>query len=466
MVQIFSQYVSRKTLLLSLVELLLIVVAVICGAKLRFWNEPAEFDSYFRFPTFPLQLITLIAAMELSFYYSNLYGHRTFRHRQEEFLSLAQSLGTASVCLGVLYWLVPSLLMGRGVFFLSLAIIAALIMLSRLVLDRAWRLAVPTENILILGTQEIALRVVRAMRERSDLNINLVGFVNPSQERGAGELAGLPVIGGANRLEQIVAENRVSRIVVAMEERRGGLPTRELVSLRVSGIQIEDAHSIMSSLSGRVWLETVRPSWFVFHDGFHRSKTTMVLKRLMDVLFSAVLLTIVSPIMLLVALIVRLESKGPVIYRQGRVGYRGKVFEVLKFRSMRTDAESAGAQWAKADDPRVTRVGGVLRKYRLDELPQLWNVLRGEMSFVGPRPERPYFVEQLREQISYYDERHSVRPGVTGWAQVQYQYSDCVEGSRRKLEYDLFYLKNMSMFFDFAIVFQTVQIIFTGSGSR
>jgi len=224
---------------------------------------------------------------------------------------------------------------------------------------------------------------------------------------------------------------------------------------------------MISSLSGRVWLETVKPSWFVFSDGFQRSKTILILKRAIDLASGLLGLVVCLPVMILVALAIRLDSKGSVIYRQRRVGLGGRCFEVLKFRSMRMDAEvGTGACWAIKGDPRVTRIGRFLRKYRLDELPQFMNVIRGEMSLVGPRPERPNFVEELRRQISYYDERHSVRPGITGWAQVQYRYGSSLEDAVRKLEYDLFYLKNMSIFFDCAIILKTIRIVFTGSGAN
>jgi exopolysaccharide biosynthesis polyprenyl glycosylphosphotransferase len=223
----------------------------------------------------------------------------------------------------------------------------------------------------------------------------------------------------------------------------------------------------MSALTGRIWLGTVKPSWFVFSDGFSRSQFQLFLKRTGDLVFGILGLLISLPVMIVTALLIRLESKGPVLYRQTRVGLYGRTFDVLKFRSMRTDAEAGGvAKWATKDDPRVTRVGKYIRKFRLDEFPQFINVIRGDMSFVGPRPERPVFVEQLRKEIAYYDERHSVRPGVTGWAQVRYPYGSSVEDSFHKLEYDLFYLKNMSFTFDCAIVFQTLRTVVSGEGAR
>jgi sugar transferase (PEP-CTERM system associated) len=302
------------------------------------------------------------------------------------------------------------------------------------------------------------------LERRVDLNFRIAGFVT-SDLTQRNELLRHPVLGDKGDLPAIVRDQRISKIIVALDDLRGALPTRDLVQLRVQGIEIEDAHSALASLTGRVWLRTVRPSWFVFSKGFQRSKTTMLLKRIIDLAFGLFGIVLFSPIIALIAIAIRLDSKGPALYRQARVGVTGKVFNLLKFRSMRLDAEDAsGAVWSQHDDPRITRLGRFLRKYRLDELPQFLNVLRGEMSFVGPRPERPCFVDQLREKIPFYDERHSVRPGITGWAQVEYKYGASIEDAFHKLEYDLFYLKHLSIVFDIAIVFRTVRVVLFGFG--
>jgi sugar transferase (PEP-CTERM system associated) len=315
----------------------------------------------------------------------------------------------------------------------------------------------------------MALNVARELTARDDLNVSLVGFIEAKAgDAGPGKtLFGHQVIGAADDLERLAPEYRIARIIVAMEDRRGRMPVRELVRLRVQGVRVEDVHTTMSSLTGRVWLERIHPSWFVFSEGFRRSRLNLAVKRALDLSLGILGLVISLPIMALVALAVKLDSKGPAIFRQQRVGLGGRTFKVLKFRSMRVDAEQInGAQWAAEDDPRATRVGRHIRKFRLDELPQFLNVIRGEMSFVGPRPERPVFVDQLRKDISYYDERHSVRPGITGWAQVQYPYGSTVKDAYRKLEYDLFYLKNMSIFFDCVVVLKTIRIVLTGRGGR
>jgi sugar transferase (PEP-CTERM system associated) len=386
----------------------------------------------------------------------------------ERVLRIEQSLGAASLLLGLLYYLFPGLLLGRGVFIIGMILVAIFLVLSRNFFDKAWHLTAPMQRVVILGTGQLALELTREMTRRGDLDMKLEGFVTGAVcEAEAGKIFGFPVLGAATEMERIAKEHGISRIIVALEDRRGVLPTRELVTLRVQGVRVDDASSALSALTGRVSLRALKPSWFVFSDGFHRSKWNDLVKRVLDLAFGVIGFVVSIPIMILVAVAVRLDSRGPVIYRQSRVGRMGKCFEVLKFRSMKVDAEKEnGAQWASENDPRTTRIGRFLRKYRLDELPQFVNVIRGEMSFVGPRPERPCFVEELRKTIPYYDERHSVRPGLTGWAQVQYAYGSSIEDAFNKLEYDLFYLKNMSLTFDVAIIFGTVRIVTGGRGGR
>ena len=466
MIQIFSQYFAIKTLLLAVLETLVVAIAVVCGAKLRFWNDPVEFEAYVQLPDFGLLLIPVVGVFQVTFHYTELYDFRAIRSRMEDTLRLCQSVGTASLILGMLYLLFPPLLIGRGVFAISLALIPLFMLANRFIIERAWGFALPPQRIVILGARELGIIASKELRRREDLNVKVLGFISGDQSAHATEIAEVPVLGDITSLEQVVRDHRISRIIVALEDRRGNLPIRDLVKLRVAGIRVEDVHSTMAALTGRVWLETLRPSWFVFSEGFRRSRSTLLIKRTIDVLISGAFLILTSPLLAMIAVAIRLESRGPAIYRQTRVGLSGKVFNVLKFRSMAVDAEAKhGAQWASVNDARVTRLGRCLRRYRIDELPQVINVLRGEMSFVGPRPERPVFVDSLRQQISYYDERHSVRPGISGWAQVSYPYGASVQDALRKLEYDLFYLKNLSIFFDCAIILRTVRIVLMGKGS-
>jgi sugar transferase (PEP-CTERM system associated) len=467
MIRVFNQYISPKSIVLLLLEGGLITLALLCGIWIRFWNSSSDFTAYIGLPNFTTQALFFVITLQICFYYCDLYTLSAIRGRHEQMIAVGQSVGAGCLLLGVLYFVFPALLLSRGVFFISVMLVPAFVTVSRIALDRIWLAAAPKENVLIIGDGALAMVVATELDKRHDLNVQLAGFVDLQNTSSEGRRArGVPVMNATEGLQGIVDGHCISRIVVALEDRRNVLPSRELVRLRVQGIRVEEAHSTISALTGRVWLETVKPSWFVFSDGFHRSALALIAKRAIDLACGLAGLVFASPLMLLVAILVRLESAGPILYRQTRVGLRGKCFQVLKFRSMRLDAETAGAQWAVQNDPRVTRIGGFLRTYRLDELPQFINVIRGEMSLVGPRPERPEFVESLRQHISYYDERHSVRPGVTGWAQVQYNYGSTVEDASRKLEYDLFYLKNLSPFFDCAIILDTVRIVLTGRGAK
>jgi sugar transferase (PEP-CTERM system associated) len=467
MIRVFNQYVSPKSIVLLLLEGGLIALALFCGVWIRFWNNSSDFAAYVELPNFAGQVVIFVLTLQICFYYCDMYTLSALRRRHDQMIAVGQSVGAGCLLLGGVYFIFPSLLLSRGVFFISVMLVPAFITVSRILLDRLWVAAGPQERVLIIGDGPLAKVVAVELGKRYDLNVHLAGFVsmNPNGN-GDGASHGVPVWHGAAKLESIAEKHGISRIVVALEDRRNVLPSRELVRLRVQGIRVEEAHSTISALTGRVWLETVKPSWFVFSDGFHRSTLTSIAKRAIDLASGIAGVIITSPVMLLVAILVKLDSPGPVFYRQTRVGLRGKCFKVIKFRSMRQDAEVKGAQWAVTNDPRVTRLGRFLRKYRIDEVPQFFNVIRGEMSLVGPRPERPEFVDSLRQHISYYDERHSVRPGVTGWAQVQYDYGSTVEDAIRKLEYDLFYLKNLSPFFDCAIILDTVRIVLSGRGAK
>ena len=467
MFRMFSQYVSVKSLLLMITEACLIVLCLTCAVRLRFWNNAAEASAYLTFPDFAIQIAIVVVVCLVCFYCNDLYDLSRDGGAVDRVLRIEQSLGTASLLLGSLYFLFPGLLLSRGVFLIGMLLVAGFVVLGRRALDKAWQLTASMQRVAVLGTGPLAQEIARQITSRGDLSMALAGFIDASGDGGADRVFGCPVLGGAYDLESIAQQHRISRIIVALEDRRGALPTRELVTLRVQGVRVDDAPTALSALTGRISLRAVKPSWFVFSDGFHRSKWNEVLKRALDLFFGILGLLLSMPVMILVAVAVRLDSKGSILYRQTRVGHRGRCFEVIKFRSMRTDAEQGtGAQWAVENDPRVTRVGRFLRKYRFDELPQFWNVVCGEMSFVGPRPERPIFVKELRQKIPYFDERHSVRPGITGWAQVQYRYGASVEDAFNKLEYDLFYLQNTSLLFDLAIIFRTIKIVIGGEGGR
>jgi sugar transferase (PEP-CTERM system associated) len=304
---------------------------------------------------------------------------------------------------------------------------------------------------------------VGQVRAQSDFPYRIVGCL---EDDTRGSHPGVPVLGATSDLLALVERYRIDRIVVSLSDRRRHMPIQELLKAKLSGVRVEDAATTYERISGKILTEGTTPSWFVFSDGFRAARGTRAIKRAIDIVVAVVGLILAAPLMVLTALAIRLDSRGPVLYRQERVGENGRTFTLWKFRSMRVDAEGDTPVWARGDDDRVTRVGRFIRLTRLDELPQLWNVLRGEMSFVGPRPERPYFVEQLTAVIPYYAERHAVKPGVTGWAQVKYRYGSSIEDAMEKLRYDLYYIKHLSILFDFTIVIDTVKVILSGKGAQ
>ncbi len=323
------------------------------------------------------------------------------------------------------------------------------------------------ERVLILGTGESARNVCRTIAQEHAHEYAIVGFAAENGTRMGDVLAmGTRVLTDYASLPDF-CHRRADRIIVALDEKRGKLPIASLMKVRMAGLEVEEATSFFERTSGKIAVETLLPSWLIFSDGFKTSALRACCKRASDLFFASILLVVSAPVMLLTAALIRLESRGPGLFVQNRVGLNGKEFRLLKFRSMVADAEKlSGPAWASKDDPRITRVGRIIRKLRIDELPQIINVLRGEMSFVGPRPERKHFVEQLERSIPFYGLRLTGRPGLTGWAQVEYGYGASVEENKEKLKYDLFYIKNGNLLLDLWIVLKTVKVVLRGSGAR
>jgi sugar transferase (PEP-CTERM system associated) len=327
-------------------------------------------------------------------------------------------------------------------------------------------LARGNERVLIIGTGEAGVSLVRHILGHPEYNMKVVGFLDEKGQDIGKSLVNPRIIGGTADVEEIVASEKIDRVILSLKERRGGTPIRELLNVKLAGIPVEDVHKCFERLSGRITLEHLSPSWLILSDGFEKSRILLAAKRVIDILVSSILLLLVSPLLPLIALAIYVETGRPIFFHQTRVGYRGSKFELLKFRSMVQNAEKNGPQWAAQEDSRITRVGGFLRKTRLDEIPQLFNVFRGEMSLVGPRPERPVFCSVLEEKIPFFNLRHSIRPGLTGWAQVRFRYSANLEDTKGKLELDLFYLKNLSLLVDLAILFETVKVVLLQRGAR
>jgi sugar transferase (PEP-CTERM system associated) len=328
-----------------------------------------------------------------------------------------------------------------------------------------WRMSGFKKRVLILGTAQLAIDLCQVIRSQNRWLINIVGFLDERYERVGEKVVNSDIIGTYDQLAQMVERHHVDTVVVCLEDRRSLLPVQPLLDCKALGVNILDGHHMFEEVSGRLSIDSLRPSALIFSTGFRRRLISLVSKRFFDMVVSAVGLVVSVPLFLLIAALIRVDSPGPVFYRQVRVGLRGRPYMIWKFRSMRQDAEKAGPRWAQANDPRISRVGWWLRKTRIDEFPQLVNVLRGEMSLVGPRPERPVFVQDLRKTIPYYDIRHTVRPGVTGWAQVKFRYGASEEDSHTKLQYDLYYVKNLSLALDLKILAHTIRVMMLGEGA-
>jgi sugar transferase (PEP-CTERM system associated) len=454
-----------RRLSLVLVEHVLIVLSVLLAAVIRLGLPD---DPIYGWTLWVARAFVVAAVIQLCLYYGDLYDARNFSDRRDLLIGLVQSLGAASVMLAILYYVLPHLIIGRGVFALATMLIIALVAGWRIAFDWLSLRGGPTERLLIVGTGPAAVVLARELFERrTELGVELVGFVDNDPAKVGLPVVNPGVIGTVHEIPAIVQGRRVDRVVVSLADARGKLNMDELLSMKLNqGVRFDHLASVYEQYTGKIAVENLRPSWMIFSDGFRKSTSLQAIKRLSDVVFALFGLLLASPLVLLATVLLRMTSPGPVLYSQTRVGKDGNPFTIYKFRSMRIDAEAmSGAVWSTQNDPRVTPVGRFIRRTRIDELPQLWNVLRGDMSFVGPRPERPEFIAELSRQIPYYGQRHVVRPGLTGWAQVRHGYGATIADAQEKLQYDLFYIKHMSFAFDLYIVFETIKTVLIRSGS-
>ncbi len=351
-------------------------------------------------------------------------------------------------------------------FVLAMLAAVALMLVHRIYVASTMPRALMRQRVLVYGSGHSA-RLVGSMLKQSDPNIELVGYYASPNEAGA-EASGLGLLSANQSLTDVVLRERVDEIVVALSERRGGsMPLRELLDCKLHGVQVVDIASHFEKTLGQIRNDAVSAGWLIFGEGFDQGPLRTAVKRLFDLVCASILIVLALPVMLVTSLLICMESAGPILYLQERVGLHGRLFHVIKFRSMRNDAEKDGKpRWASVADDRVTRVGRVIRQLRIDELPQLFSVLGGDMSLVGPRPERPYFVDKLTQELPYYAVRHSVKPGVTGWAQVRYHYGASLEDSAEKLQYDLYYVKNHTLFLDLVVLFETIGVVLAGKGAQ
>ncbi len=446
-------------------EGLLIVGAVVAAAYVRF--GPFAPDVLFNQDGL-LKTLLIAFVTQACLYYSDLYNLRFVTDRREFVIRLVQALGFAAIALAVIYFWFPATMMGRGVFTIAAFFVLLVVVGWRVAFEWLSRRVRPRERLLLVGTSPAAVNLAKELFDRrQDLGVEIIGFVDLDPSRVGAPVINPGVIGTIEDIPSIVRARGVDRVVVSLADARGKLPMEKLLEMKLDGVTFDHLPSVYEEYTGKIAVENLRPSWLIFSEGFRKSRTMAAVKRTLDILVAAVGLVLAAPVLAVIALAVRLTSPGPILYHQQRVGLRGHIFTVHKFRTMRQDAEAeTGPVWAsKAGDSRVTRIGGILRRTRLDELPQLWNVLVGEMSFVGPRPERPEFVTDLTRQIPYYGQRHIVRPGLTGWAQVCYTYGASTEDALQKLQYDLFYIKNLSVALDLYIMFETIKTVVLRKGA-
>ncbi|MCP3735161.1 TIGR03013 family PEP-CTERM/XrtA system glycosyltransferase [Sphingomonas sp. RP10(2022)] len=462
MIRLFKHYVPHAVLLLGLVDALLLIAAAELGWVIRAHQIGMTVEPIVnRLP----QLLAFAFALQIALIAVGAYGVASFLSLRFAAARLVVAILLGVAFLSILFFLVPPLALWRSNLAYATLIAAVSLVLVRALLGRMLGGDMFKRRIVVLGAGHRAARI-RDLAGQPGANVVIAGFVAMGEADGIVADA-IPRDRIANLAAHVV-DAHATEVVLALEERRNALPLKDLLRVRTTGVSVSEISTFLERETGRIDLNSVSPSWLIFSDGFASGRMlSSVFKRAFDVVASLLLLVLTLPVILVTAVAIKLESQGPAFYRQRRVGLYNQRFDILKLRSMRQDAEVAGqAVWAEKDDPRITRIGRFIRKVRIDELPQTWSVLKGEMSFVGPRPERPQFVEQLEEHLPFYAERHMVKPGITGWAQINYPYGASIEDARHKLEYDLYYAKNYSPFLDLLILLQTLRVVLWPSGAR
>ena len=461
MIRLFKHYIPHAVLLLGLVDLLLLVVAgelawIARASQAGIETGPST-DRIVPLSGFALTVWVAMISV-------GVYGSEALRSMRYACARLLVAISLAIIALSLIDFLIPGATFWRSTLLFAMAISSVLLVLDRLLIGSFIGTAAFRRRVMVLGAGLRAERL-RKLAERPQSGFAIVSYIAMAdEERVVEEAIARPAI---HDLGRFVENLGVSEVVLALEERRNALPLKDLLRIKTHGVHVNDFSSFMERETGRVDLDSLNPSWLIFSDGFSSGRmVSSALKRIFDILASGALLVLTLPLIVLFALLVKLDGGGPAFFRQTRVGLYGQPFQLIKLRSMRVDAEKDGAKWADADDPRITRLGRFMRKVRIDELPQVWTVLKGQMSFVGPRPEVPQFVADLEDRLPYYAERHMVKPGITGWAQINYPYGASIEDSRHKLEYDLYYAKNYTPFLDLLILLQTLRVILWPEGAR
>ncbi|MCJ8502125.1 TIGR03013 family XrtA/PEP-CTERM system glycosyltransferase [Desulfatitalea alkaliphila] len=462
MLRLFKQYYPVRNAIFVFGEGIFIFLSVVIACLLIIGSDQVHFD-----PPLLLKVLLITITCQACLYYNDLYDLQITDTLSELGIRLLQALGAAAILLALFYFLFPDFIIGEGIFIVSIAFVFLLIIAWRIGYTQILNKGLFNQKIMIMGSSDTAHEIANEIQQKKDCGYEIASVLSdkPWEVWPCSSNAGMICQNHFDNVCDLAKQMRVDKIVVALKEKRGTLPVKELLKCRVDGIDILEGNTFYEMLTGKLIVEQINPAWLIFSEGFQKTKAQKLIKRTVDLVLSAAMLIVLMPLILLVAIVIKLDSKGPAIFSQERVGRHHKPYMVHKFRSMRSDAEKeTGPVWAQDNDNRITRVGHFIRKWRIDELPQLWNVIKGQMSFVGPRPEREHFVKQLEEIIPYYGERFSVKPGLTGWAQVSYGYGASVEDAIEKLNYDLFYIKNMSILMDIMIVARTVKTVLFGRG--
>ena len=462
MIRLFKHYVPHAVLLLGLLDFVLLLGAAEAGWIVRANQIGMTVETVL---TRIGPLLSFAIAIQTAMIAVGVYGTESLQSLRFAFARLLVAVSLGVIFLSVLYFLLPGMTLWRSNSLYAMGFALGLLMAVRLLLGSMLGGEAFKRRLVVLGAGNRANRI-RELEKRKGAGFLIVGYI--AMNDGEQVIAEAINRNAIYNLSDFVVRLNASEVVLALEERRNALPLQDLLRIKTTGVHVNEISTFLERETGRVDLASVNPSWLIFSDGFSAGRRLSSLsKRLFDIVASLILLVLTGPVILIAALLVKLDSKGPAFYRQQRVGLYGQEFWIVKLRTMRQDAEVAGkAMWAEKDDPRITRLGYWLRKLRIDELPQTWTVLKGEMSFVGPRPERRQFVEDLEQHLRYYAERHMVKPGITGWAQINYPYGASVEDARNKLEYDLYYAKNYTPFLDLLILIQTLRVILWPDGAR
>ena len=462
MLRIFKQYYPIRNALFVLGEGIAIFLAVIIASKILLGDQTVLFHL-----DVVLKTLLITVTCQLCLYYNDLYDLKVTDTLVELGIRLHQALGASAILLAVVYFFFPICIIKEGIFIISIVFIIILIVSWRIGYTHVLSRGMFNQKIIILGSSDTAIEIAKEIQEKKDSGYEIATVISKTQwpEEAINDDKKIPCQPPCDSFCKIAENLNVKKIVVALKEKRGAFPVKELLKCRVRGIDVLEGNTFYEMLMGKLIVEQINPSWLIFSKGFQKSFLQRLFKRSIDLLISTTMLILLLPLIAITAIIIKLDSKGPIFFSQERMGENRKSYMVHKFRSMRSDAEkSTGPVWAQENDDRITKIGHFIRKTRIDEIPQLWNILKGEMSFVGPRPEREHFVKELEAIIPYYGERFTVKPGLTGWAQVSYGYGATVEDAIEKLNYDLFYIKNMSILMDIMIVARTVKTVIFGMG--